>query len=372
MCDQYQFESFNNVINKDITIIKEINSGFYNITHSRNIIYIMRQKENKTTKEIKHWFKLKDSDEIVNNFKSILNIDSVSFIINKGVEKKYEGTYVHKKLYQWILQWLDFKYALMIIDMIDKLQEEYIISTKIQLKEKDCKIDQLIKKIDNQTELINNQSELINNQSDQINTQSDQIKEQSNQLKELMGYAKETKEELEYTNAELMETNNELNEIHIKVEEIRDVVHERNYNVNIDPVNEDLKHYFSIIKSENNKVRMISGQRMYVERTYNSTYSNNELLLDCIYCPNPTSLKSRLKQKIFEINRDFKQKILDAYKSKLIDCAEKNNQMTEFRRNPPIKSSYTIVSFNVNNYSMEDIISLFLSLNEERNELPVP
>ena len=169
-----------------------------------------------------------------------------------------------------------------------------------------------------------------------------------------------------------METNNELNEIHIKVEEIRDVVHERNYNVNIDPVNEDLKHYFSIIKSENNKVRMISGQRMYVERTYNSTYSNNELLLDCIYCPNPTSLKSRLKQKIFEINREFKQKILDAYKSKLIDGPEKNNQMTEFRRNPPIKSSYTIVSFNVNNYSMDDIINLFLSLNEERNELPVP
>lgn len=365
MCEQYQFESFNNVVNKDITIIKEINSEFYNITHSRNIIYNIRQKENKNTKEIYKWFLLKDSDEIINNFKNILNIDSVSFIINKGVEKKYEGTYVHKKLYQWILQWLDFKYALMIIDMIDKLQEEYIISTKIQLKEKDCKIDKLIKKIDNQTDQIKEQSS-------QIKEQSSQLKEQSSQIKELLGYAKETKEELEYTNAELMETNNELNEIHIKVEEIRDVVHERNYNVNIDPVNEDLKHYFSIIKSENNKVRMISGQRMYVERTYNSTYSNNELLLDCIYCPNPTSLKSRLKQKIFEINREFKQKILDAYKSKLIDGPEKNNQMTEFRRNPPIKSSYTIVSFNVNNYSMDGIINLFLSLNEERNELPVP
>ena len=358
MCEQYQFESFNNVINKDITIIKELNSGFYNITHSRNIIHSIRQKENKTTKKIGDWFRLKDSDEIINNFKTILNIDSVSFILNKEVDNKFRGTYVHKKLYQWILQWLDFKYALMIIDIIDKLQEEYIISTKIQLKEKDCKIDELIKKIDNQT--------------DQIKEQSSQLKEQSSQIKELLGYAKETKEELEYTNAELMETNNELNEIHIKVEEIRDVVHERNYNVNIDPVNEDLKHYFSIIKSENNKVRMISGQRMYVERTYNSTYSNNELLLDCIYCPNPTSLKSRLKQKIFEINREFKQKILDAYKSKLIDGPEKNNQMTEFRRNPPIKSSYTIVSFNVNNYSMDGIINLFLSLNEERNELPVP
>ncbi len=358
MCEQYQFESFNNVINKDITIIKEINSGFYNITHSRNIIHSIRQKENKTTKEIYKWFLLKDSENIVNSFKSILNIESVSFILNKGVDNNYRGTYVHKELYQWILQWLDFDYSILIIRMINKLQEEYIISTKIQLKEKDCKIDQLIKKIDNQT--------------DQIKEQSSQLKEQSSQIKELLGYAKDTKEELEYTNAELMETNNELNEIHIKVEEIRDVVHERNYNVNIDPVNEDLKHYFSIIKSENNKVRMISGQRMYVERTYNSTYSNNELLLDCIYCPNPTSLKSRLKQKIFEINREFKQKILDAYKSKLIDGPEKNNQMTEFRRNPPIKSSYTIVSFNVNNYSMDDIINLFLSLNEERNELPVP
>ena len=350
MCDQYQFESFNNVINKDITIIKEVNSGFYNITHSRNIIHNIRQKENKTTKRVDDWFRLKDSDGIINNFKKVLNIDNVSFII-KDVENKYRGTYVHKDLYQWILQWLDFEYAILIIRMINKLQEEYIIRTQIQLEEKDCKIDELIKKIDNQT---------------------DQLNEQSSQIKELLGYAKETKEELEYTNAELMETNNELNEIHIKVEEIRDVVHERNYNVNIDPMNEDLKHYFSIIKSENNKVRIISGQRMYVERIYNSTYSNNELLLDCVYCPNPTSLKSRLKQKINEINKDFKQKILNAYKSKHIDGAEKNNQMNEFRRNPPIKSSYSIVTFNVNNYTMLDIVNLFLTLNEERNELPVP
>lgn len=46
--------------------------------------------------------------------------------------------------------------------------------------------------------------------------------------------------------------------------------------------------------------------------------------------------------------------------------------MTEFRRNPPIKSSYSIVTFNPNNYTMIDIVNLFLSLNEERNELPVP
>lgn len=364
MCDQYQFESFNNVINKDITIIKEVNSGFYNITHSRNIIHNIRQKENKTTKRVDDWFRLKDSDGIINNFKNVLNIDNVSFII-KDVENKYRGTYVHKDLYQWILQWLDFKYAILIIRMINKLQEEYNIRTQIQLEEKDSKIEEM----SNDIKCIREENK---KQSEENKKQTELIVNQSNQIKELLGYAKETKEELEYTNAELMETNNELNEIHIKVEEIRDVVHERNYNVNIDPMNEDLKHYFSIIKSENNKVRIISGQRMYVERIYNSTYSNNELLLDCVYCPNPTSLKSRLKQKINEINKDFKQKILNAYKSKHIDGAEKNNQMNEFRRNPPIKSSYSIVTFNVNNYTMLDIVNLFLTLNEERNELPVP
>ena len=46
MSDKYQFEKNNN-------IIKEVNSGFYNVTHSRNIIYNIRQKENKTTKKIK-------------------------------------------------------------------------------------------------------------------------------------------------------------------------------------------------------------------------------------------------------------------------------------------------------------------------------
>lgn len=97
MSDKYQFEKLNN-------IIKEVNSGFYNITNSRNIISIIRQKENKKTKDIKKWFLLKDSEDIINNLKIDLNVKSVSFIINKGIEKKYEGTYVHKDLFLIILQ----------------------------------------------------------------------------------------------------------------------------------------------------------------------------------------------------------------------------------------------------------------------------
>ena len=126
MSDQYQFESFNNIVNKDITIIKEINSGFYNITHSRNIIHSIRSKENKTTKEIHHWFKLKDSDDIINKFKTILNIDKISFILNIEVDNNYRGTYVHKDLYLVILQWLDFKFSINIISHLNNLQNEYI------------------------------------------------------------------------------------------------------------------------------------------------------------------------------------------------------------------------------------------------------
>ena len=119
MSDKYQFEKNNN-------IIKEVNSGFYNVTHSRNIIYNIRLNKNKKTKEICKWFKLNDSYDIINSLKIGLNIDNVSFIINRGTEKKYEGTYVHKDLYLIILQWLDFKYSVQIISYLNNLQNKYI------------------------------------------------------------------------------------------------------------------------------------------------------------------------------------------------------------------------------------------------------
>lgn len=119
MSDKYQFEKNNN-------IIKEVNSGFYNVTHSRNNISIIRQKENKTTKKIGDWFRLKDSDKIINSLKNVLNIDNISFIINRGTDNNYRGTYVHKDLYLIILQWLDFKYSVQIISYLNNLQNKYI------------------------------------------------------------------------------------------------------------------------------------------------------------------------------------------------------------------------------------------------------
>ena len=119
MSDKYQFEKNNN-------IIKEVNSGFYNVTHSRNNISIIRQKENKTTKEVYKWFQLKDSDKIINSLKNVLNIDNISFIINRGTDNNYRGTYVHKDLYLIILQWLDFKYSVQIISYLNNLQNKYI------------------------------------------------------------------------------------------------------------------------------------------------------------------------------------------------------------------------------------------------------
>lgn len=119
MSDKYQFEKNNN-------IIKEVNSGFYNVTHSRNNISIIRQKENKTTKKIGDWFRLKDSEFIINNLKSILNIDRINFTLNKEIDNNYRGTYVHKDLYLIILQWLDFKYSVQIIGFLNKLQNKYI------------------------------------------------------------------------------------------------------------------------------------------------------------------------------------------------------------------------------------------------------
>ena len=377
MCDQYQFESFNNVVNKDITIIKEINSGFYNITHSRNIIHNIRQKENKITKEVKKWFRLKDSDEIINKFKTILNIDTISFILNEGVEKKYEGTYVHKDLYQWILQWLDFDYAITIINIINKLQEEYITKIKIQMEEKDSKIDQLIDKVNSiidineeQSNMLNNQNVLLNDQTIKINDQTIKINDQTSLIKDQITFIKNQESKIDELQNSVDQTNNTLDILDYKVEEIRDVVHERNNNVNIVPNDDEYNHYITLVLDDDNCARILTGQRVYVERQLRTTYSNKVRIFDdLVYCPNPTTLKTRLKTKIINIISDMKNDIIEQFKSKEINYATRTDMLNELRRNPPFKMSYSNISFLDD---VDKLIELVIDVNNERNELPVP
>ncbi len=370
MCDQYQFESFNNVVNKDITIIKEVNSGFYNITHSRNIINNIRSKENKKTKRVDDWFRLKDSDDIINNFKNILNIDKVSFILNIEVDNNYRGTYVHKKLYQWILQWLDFKYALMIIDIIDKLQEEYIIRTKIQLEEKDNKIDQLIDKVNSIIDINEEQSNMLNNQNVLLNDQTIKINDQTSLIKDQIKFIKIQESKIDELQNSVDQTNNTLDILDYKVEEIRDVVHERNNNVNIVPNDDEYNHYITLVLDDDNCARILTGQRVYVERQLRTTYSNKVRIFDdLVYCPNPTTLKTRLKTKIINIISDMKNDIIEQFKSKEINYATRTDMLNELRRNPPFKMSYSNISFLDD---VDKLIELVIDVNNERNELPVP
>lgn len=371
---QYKFEEYTNIINNDLTIIKETNSGYYNVTHSRNIIHKLRvtNKPNIKTKLTKNWFLLKDSPEVIEILKDNLNDNKLMFILGNEVDNKYRGTYVHKELYQHMLYWLDIKYCISIMSMIGRLQDEHNLSTKFLLKEKDCKIDKLSKQIDDQ---------------------SKQIDDQSKQIAELLGYAKETKDELIDTKEiliktrdelvdtkeevlcvrdELNDTNRELTEVHDKVEEVREVVHKRNNHVNISPQNGELVHYFSLILSEPNKIRIISGQRMYVERTYESTYSKYELLVNCEYCPNPTSLKSRIKDKIKYIIDSKKENIIEDYNRNLISREYKTTLIRNLRTNPPLKLSYTILTFDNDQYNLNEAIDFLLMVNNERIELPVP
>lgn len=127
MSSQYKFEYIDCLFDHNIKILKEVNSGFYNITHSRNIINKLRLNENKKTKKVNEWFRLKDCNKILESFKKIYIIDKISFILSNEAENQYRGTYVHKALFLYILQWLDPKYSLLITNTFNKLQNEQII-----------------------------------------------------------------------------------------------------------------------------------------------------------------------------------------------------------------------------------------------------
>ena len=127
MSIQFQFEISKNFLNNDLTVIKEINSGYYNITHSRNIIHELRISKNPDikTKEPHNWFYLNDSMAIVELLKKYTNDDKLMFTLGEEVENQYRGLYVHKELYHHILHWISPTYKISMITNISKLQEKY-------------------------------------------------------------------------------------------------------------------------------------------------------------------------------------------------------------------------------------------------------
>ncbi len=121
-----EYEIINNGIHRNIEIIVEKQSGFYNLTKAGEMVQRIMGKDLSPGTCPIDWAVLdntKNYKKLVAKVKN-LSEDSLQFTVQDG-DVKYRGIYAHELLYDHFLQWLSPEYALLVsISLKTKRKEE--------------------------------------------------------------------------------------------------------------------------------------------------------------------------------------------------------------------------------------------------------
>ncbi len=106
------------LINKD--------DGYINITKLLNIINEEHKKNNKPLKNFYHLITTEDFKELLNELSSLsengeATKKSIFYYNLNGVINEFKGTYIHKKLLNYVLLWADKTYYIFVSEIMDKL-----------------------------------------------------------------------------------------------------------------------------------------------------------------------------------------------------------------------------------------------------------
>ena len=262
--------SLNNIV------IEQINDNYYrgeflglDLVIDKNTGYFNASKLCKDgNKRFPDWYCLKKTKDLLDHVTKIHphrnpgvgELYKVKTGKKSVASKEIAGTYVCKELILDISSWISSDFYLKCNEIIiSHATEEVKNKYETKLKEKDCKIDELLNKMDQQRA-------------------------------EMMDKLNEMHEEIGEVHEELTSANNKLDL----------ALPDRN----IDPADDDLKHNYILFKSKTNpnEYVFIRGQDKHIEltkRKYNSTF---EITIDKTKNPNPIDMTNRLKERIKIIN----------------------------------------------------------------------
>jgi hypothetical protein len=165
-------------------------------------------------KQLSHWIRNDNSKNLVKFLGNIIGKTREELIQCVMGNTIYTGTYVHPKLIPHIASWVSHEFALMVSDIVN---EHIIREYKIQMKQKDDKIDNLertMKEIkDKNDEMIRKMDKVLEN-NDILNENIELLKETNNIISgKLTGVEKELKvaeEKLDVANENIILMNGEL------------------------------------------------------------------------------------------------------------------------------------------------------------------
>ncbi|AAG02883.1 putative antirepressor [Betaentomopoxvirus amoorei] len=167
-----------------------------------------------------------------------------------------------------------------------------------------------------------------------LNNQKCKIDELFNQNKKIISQNNELINKTEYQNNEILKLNkqnqlalNKLQELGINLietkEEIKDVKDKLNVVIedrNVKPKEVKLQHKYLLLKNKiiNNEYKFIRAQDQYIKTNKSNWLEKHNVIIDEKYNPNPIDMCSRLKSKIYELDKIRINNLKDRIKDKSI------------------------------------------------------
>jgi len=200
MLSATDFKILKNGIDIRIEIIMRVADGFLNITKMPALVYRLKQEDAQmeesneevggipptSIKPAKHWFQNQDTVLLIEFAKKHIDMDRVYYELKAGTPTKFMGTYVHPKLYDHFMMWLDKEYAFKVYEILECIHHD--ANQKI-IAEKDASIRSLHAKLDK-----------IVIQNDELHVMN---KEQDAKIDRLLKYGETTTNELHAVNEKL-------------------------------------------------------------------------------------------------------------------------------------------------------------------------
>ncbi len=375
-----RFSILKNGVDDRLEIIRDNESGFYNITKTAKMIKnLLESDENKENdpkshnkepvgfptgshkiKTTRHWFINSATQDLIDECLRQTKLDEVYYKLDKGIINDFKGTYVHELLYDHFLAWLDPKYAIkisVILKQIHKDANQKIIQEIVQEKN------------DNIAEL----KQMLQNQ-------SIEMQKQSTEMQKLLAYAQDTsenlsevKQELSEARLDIQENGIEIDRLNDKVDECRDVIIDRMEDHTLNPKSITKLQYFMCLQhpENDNELYAIRSQKPHIKKQLKA-HHDWKVLIEPIEDPNSIKMFNRFKDRVKEIETSWKLEIKLRYKKGKINRESRDSKLEFIRENPLITINRNDIEFDIHRINLTQIIQLMQDMAFERFKLDVP
>lgn len=155
------FTTIKNGVDERLTIIRHDESGFYNITKTAKLVHSLKLEDQTDTvmgsptavdeaarnsvqprgPQTSHWFANRATTQLFEALASLgdYEVHELRMEVSTG-KNEYRGTYVHPKLYDHFVAWIDPKYALLISIILEKFHSD---ANRMIIQEKEDAITSL-------------------------------------------------------------------------------------------------------------------------------------------------------------------------------------------------------------------------------------